>query len=158
MGPMDIAGVGRFAFVADPQGLCFYIMRGDGPEPARAFGMSAGQCGWNELVTSDHTAALDFYGRLFGWESKETMPMGEMGDYCFVDHAGQRLGAFMTAGAGWPTRWSYYFNVPSIDAAAEKIKHAGGAVTMGPLEVPGPMFIVHGTDPQGAAFALVGGK
>ena len=45
--------------------------------------------------------------------------MGEMGDYCFVDHAGQRIGAMMTAGAGWPTRWTYYFNVPTIDAAQE---------------------------------------
>ncbi len=158
IGPMDIPGVGRFAFVADPQGMCFYIMRDNSPEPSKAFGMNAGHCGWNELVTKDHAAALDFYGRLFGWENKETMTMGEMGDYCFVDHAGQRLGAFMTAGPGWPTRWSYYFNVPSIDAAVEKIRNGGGAVTQGPHSVPGGMRIVLGTDPQGAAFALVGGR
>jgi uncharacterized protein len=86
------------------------------------------------------------------------MSMGEMGDYCFVDHAGQRIGAMMTAGAGWPTRWTYYFNVPSIDAAKERIEHAGGTVTMGPHEVPGGMQIIMGTDPQGAAFAPVGGR
>ena len=49
-----------------------------------------------------------------------------MGDYCFVDHAGQRVGAIMTAGGGWPTRWTYYFNVPSIDAAKDWIEHSGG--------------------------------
>ena len=49
-------------------------------------------------------------------------------------------------------------NVPSIDAAKTRIEQAGGAVTHGPQEVPGPMFIIQGTDPQGAAFALVGGK
>ncbi len=158
MGPMDIPGVGRFAFVTDPQGMPFYIMRGDSPESSTAFGTAPGHCGWNELVTSDHKAALDFYGRMFGWENKETMSMGEMGDYCFVDHAGQRLGAVMTAGAGWPTRWSYYFTVPSIDAAVEKIEQGGGTVRQGPHEVPGGAFIVLATDPQGAAFALSGGK
>ncbi|MEO9132667.1 MAG: VOC family protein [Sphingomonas sp.] len=159
MGPQDILGVGRVAMVADPQGMVFYIMRGDSPEDSQAFHVnSPGHCGWHELVTSDHKAALAFYGEMFGWENNETMPMGEMGDYCFIDHAGQRIGAMMTVGDGWPTRWSYYFNVPSIDAAISRITSGGGAVTMGPHEVPGSMHIVMGTDPQGAAFALVGGK
>ncbi|MDQ2735216.1 MAG: VOC family protein [Pseudomonadota bacterium] len=158
MGPMDIPGVGRFALVADPQGMVFYIMRGDSPEDSKAFSMEPGHCGWNELVTTDHKAALDFYGQLFGWENKETMSMGEMGDYCFVDHAGQRLGAVMTAASGWPTRWTYYFNVPSIDAAVEKVKRGGGTIHQGPHEVPGGSFIILGADPQGVAFALAGGK
>lgn len=159
MDPQDIPGVGRFAMVADPQGMLFYIMRGDSPQDSQAFHVTApGHCGWNELVTSDHKAALAFYGELFDWENKETMPMGEMGEYCFIDHAGQRIGAMMTAGVGWPTRSTYYFNVPSIDAAVPKITGGGGTVTMGPHEVPGLMHIVMGIDPQGAAFALVGGK
>lgn len=159
MGPQDIAGVGRFAMVADPQGMVFYIMRGDSRQGSPAFHVtSPGHCGWHELVTSDHKAALAFYGELFDWENNETMPMGEMGEYCFIDHAGQRIGAMMTAGAGWTTRSTYYFNVPSIDAAVPKITGGGGTVTMGPHEVPGGMHIVMGTDPQGAAFALVGVK
>ena len=159
MPPQDIPGVGRFAFVADPQGLSFYIMRGDSPQDSQAFHVTApGHCGWNELVTTDHKAALAFYSELFDWRNNETMPMGEMGDYCFIDHAGQRIGAVLTAGTGWPTRWTNYFNVASIDAAIKRIKAGGGTVTMGPHEVPGGMHIVMGTDPQGAAFALVGGR
>ena len=159
MGPMDIPAVGRFALVADPQGMVFYIMRGDSPEDSRAFAVTAhGHCGWNELISTDHKAALDFYGALFDWQNSETMPMGEMGDYAFIDHHGTRIGAMMTAGAGWPTRWSYYFNVPSIDSAKARIEASGGSVTNGPHEVPGGMHIIMGIDPQGAAFALVGGK
>ena len=159
MEAQDIPGVGRFALVADPQGLVFYIMRGDSPEESKAFHVTApGRCGWNELVTTDSAAALTFYGELFDWKNTERMPMGEMGDYCFIDHAGQRIGAVMTAGAGWPTRSSYYFNVPSIQEAVPKIIDGGGAVTMDPHEVPGGMHIVMATDPQGVAFALVGGK
>ena len=159
LAPQDIPGVGRFAFVADPQGMNFYIMRGDSPEDSHAFAETApGHCGWNELVAGDHKAALAFYGPLFGWQSTEAMPMGEMGDYAFIDHGGRRIGATMTAGAGWPTRWTYYFNVPSIEAARDRLEKAGGTVTMGPHEVPGGMHIVMATDPQGAAFALVGGR
>ena len=159
MGPQDMRGVGRLAMVADPQGMVFYIMRGDSPRDSEAFHVTApGHCGWNELVTSDHKAALTFYSDVFGWENEETMPMGEMGEYCFIDHAGHRIGAMMTAGAGWSTRSSYYFNVSSIEAAVSRIAGGGGTVTMGPHEVPGGMHIVMGTDPQGAAFALVGAK
>lgn len=158
IGPMDIPDVGRVALVADPQGVPFYVMRGDGPEDSKAFGTKPGHCGWHELATSDQQGALEFYGRLFGWRSTETMPMGDMGDYCFVDHHGTRLGAVMTAGAGWPTRWAYYFAVPSIDAATDRIGRAGGAVTQGPHAVPGGQFVIMATDPQGVAFALVGGK
>lgn len=158
MGPQDIPGVGRFAMVADPQGMVFYVMRGDSPDDSKAFGTGPGHCGWNELVTSDHKAALDFYGPLFDWENKETMPMGPAGDYCFIDHAGTRIGAMMTAGQGFATRWNYYFTVASIDAAIEKIKAGGGTVTHGPQEVPGGAFIVVADDPQGASFALSGAK
>lgn len=157
--PMDIPGVGRFAFVADPQGMTFHIMRGDSPQDAQAFAVNApGHCGWNELVTTDHRAALAFYGALFDWASGESLSMGPMGDYAFVDHHGTRIGATMTAGSGWPTRWTYYFTVASIDAAKQRVERAGGTITMGPQEVPGPMFVIMGTDPQGVAFALVGGK
>ncbi len=51
-----------------------------------------------------------------------------------------------------------YFNVPALDAAMERVKSAGGAVIMGPQEVPGPMYIIQCTDPQGAYFALVSMK
>ena len=61
LGPQDIPGVGRFAMVADPQGMAFYIMRGDSQQDSRAFHVTApGHCGWNELVTRDHKAALAF--------------------------------------------------------------------------------------------------
>jgi len=51
--------------------------------------------------------------------------------------------------------WLYYFNVDAIDAAAERIKSAGGRLVTGPREVPGGGWVVRATDPQGAAFALL---
>ena len=158
MEPQDIPGVGRFALLADPQGLPFYVMRGDSPEASKAFDFTAlGHCSWHELATTDADAAVAFYGALFGWTNPESMSMGEMGDYRFVDHAGTRIGGMMTVGGGMPARWSYYFRVPSVGAAKERAIAAGGMVVMGPHEVPGGDHVILGVDPQGAGFALVGG-
>ena len=77
-GRMDIPGVGRFAMVADPQGMSFYIMRGDSPEiRRRSRPTHIGQRRLERTGHSDHKAAQAFYGELFGWENTESMPMGE---------------------------------------------------------------------------------
>jgi predicted enzyme related to lactoylglutathione lyase len=101
-------------------------------------------------------AARQFYGELFGWTSDEFMPMGEMGEYRFLAHAGQTIGAVCGVQPGGRKGWRYYIRVPSIAAAAEAVKSGGGTVAMGPMEVPGGDHIIIGQDPQGAEFALVG--
>ena len=157
--PNDIPNVGRFAFLTDPQGAPFYIMRGASGDSSGAFAPGVlGHCSWNELWTSDAPAALAFYGQLFGWENNETMDMGPMGGYHFLDLGDVRLGALaQSQQAGQPARWNAYFTIADVDAAVERIAASGGAVTMGPHDVPGGSRIVMGTDPQGAAFALVSG-
>ena len=85
------------------------------------------------------------------------MDMGEMGKYRFLDHHDTRIGAMCAVGQGKPG-WRYYVRVPSIAASVEAINSGGGSVSMGPHEVPGDDHIVIGRDPQGAEFALVGGK
>ena len=48
--PTDIPGVGRFAMVADPQGVPFYVMRGFSPESSTAYArFGEGHVSWNEL-------------------------------------------------------------------------------------------------------------
>ena len=54
--------------------------------------------------------------------------------------------------------WNYYLTVDGIDAAAARVKAKGGQIVQGPTEVPGGAWIVQGTDPQGAHFALISGK
>ncbi|NHT76906.1 hypothetical protein G8E10_14295 [Rhizobiaceae bacterium CRRU44] len=59
MDPRDVPDISRYAMVVDPQGMVVYIMRGDGPRASQAFHATAPRhCGWNELVTGDHKAAL----------------------------------------------------------------------------------------------------
>jgi predicted enzyme related to lactoylglutathione lyase len=156
--PTDIPGVGRFALMADPQGVPFYVMKGSMEGASTSFSQTQqGHCHWNELATSDPAAALAFYGARFGWEKGDAMPMGEMGDYQFITHDGATIGAVMKRVAGGPLpAWTFYFGVQDIDVAARAVTGSGGAIHHGPAEVSGGVFIIVASDPQGATFGLVG--
>jgi len=159
----DIPNVGRIAMVADPQGAPFYVMKpippaGDPNAKSDVFSASEQQrVGWNELQTSDVEGARRFYGDQFGWGSEEYMDMGEMGLYRFFDQQGTRIGALFDASNGQRSHWRFYIRVPSISAAKEAAERGGGTIHMGPHQVPTGEYVVIGSDPQGAEFALVGG-
>lgn len=154
--PSDIANVGRFAMISDPQGVPIYVMHDTSDRPSTAFQEGAdGHCAWNELATSDQAAALEFYTSQLGWKLGETMSMGEMGDYQMIDVGGTTIGGVMTAADGSPSMWRYYFRVPDLKAAIDKTTSAGGQILHGPQEVPGDDEIVIAMDPLGAVFALV---
>ena len=160
MPAMDIPDVGRIAMVADPQGVPFYVMRGTSEGSSTAFSPTApGHCAWNELTTRDVAQGLDFYGRHFGWQKGDVMPMGDMGDYQLLEHNGTMIGAMSPyiAEGGAPI-WTYYFQVPDIDVAMARISAGGGQLLHGPHQVPGDDWIVIGVDPQSAMFALVGAR
>jgi uncharacterized protein len=160
MEAQDIPNVGRIAMVADPQRVPFYLMQPANDGDSSAFSPSAlGRVAWNELVTTDQNAALDFYCGHYGWERAGAMPMGEMGDYVFIAHHGQPIGAVMNQAPSQPrAMWNFYVRVGEIDAAVERVKAGGGEVLDGPMEVPGGDFVVVGRDPQGAGFGLVGSR
>ncbi|HZU50661.1 MAG TPA: VOC family protein [Sphingomicrobium sp.] len=164
MPPFDIPNVGRIAMVSDPQGAPFYVMKpippADDPNAVSdVFSPNEEQrVGWNELQTSDVDGARRFYGRQFGWGSEEFMSMGEMGDYRFWDHRGERIGALFDPKNGQPPHWRFYFRVASVEAARSAVEDHGGMIHMGPHEVPTGDWVIIGSDPQGAEFALVGAK
>jgi len=154
--------VGRIALVADPQGVPIYVMTPIPPagvEDATSdvYSRWAEQhVSWNELFSPDLEAAKRFYARHFNFEFNESMPMGPMGDYCFIDHGGETIGAMMQKPEQVPMGlWNFYIRVPDIDAAVAKVKELGGQVLNGPMEVPGGERIINGMDPQGAPFSLV---
>lgn len=155
----DMEGVGRMAFVADPQGIAFYVMRGASDEDSTAFDRrTLGKAAWNELSTPDQAGANAFYQNLFGWTLPDAMPMGEMGEYRFIHHNGDAMRATMTRPAdGPPANWQFYFRAPDIEEAAAKVTAGGGTVFHGPVDVPGGERIVIAADPQGIMFGVVAG-
>lgn len=161
--PRMTIDVGSFALVTDCCGAPFYVMTPVMPEgapPNTAFLPDrVGSCGWNELRAGNAAKAIAFYTKLFGWALPEPMDMGPMGKYQFIEHEGVPLGAIMQNPAkDTPPHWSHYFRVADIDTATAAVTAQGGQVLSGPMQVPGGDWIITGTDPQGAGFALVGAR
>ncbi|MGE0503059.1 MAG: VOC family protein [Rhizobiaceae bacterium] len=153
-GPLDIPEVGRFAVVADPQGAHFMIMKpgmeGGGPAPIKP-----GFVGWHELMSADWKKAFDFYAKVFGWTKDQTIPMGEMGDYQLFAAGKEAIGGMMNKPETMPvSAWGFYFIVPELDAALDRVKAKGGKVIFEPVEVPGGAWACNAVDAQGAAFGL----
>ena len=157
--------VGSIAMVADPMGTPFYVMKPI-PPPDKPDAVSdvfdvvkPQHVRWNELASPDLARAKAFYARHFGFAFNESMPMGELGDYCFIDHGGLRLGAIMQKpGASPIASWLFYFGVASVAAAKGAIEAGGGKVMMGPHQVPGGDWIIVAADPHGVPFGIVGPK
>lgn len=163
----DVEMAGRIALMADCCGAPFYIMQpkpqpGQDGQASTAFSTTLpGRCSWNELMAGNAEKALSFYTMLFGWQRDLEPPMdiGEMGQYTFIAHNGEGIGAVMTNPPGSPgPMWNHYFTVGSIATAKAAVEANGGTIANGPMEVPGGQWILQGTDPQGAMFALVGAK
>jgi hypothetical protein len=155
-GPMDIPGIGRAAYVADPHGAVIALFWTDqGEAPAVPPG-TPGHAGWHELMAGDGPEAFAFYSGLFGWTRDQAMDMGEMGVYQLFAAGAGAVGAMMTKPADCPRPfWNFYFNVEAIDAAQARVKAGGGKVVTGPMDVPNEQWIIQCLDPQGAFFSLV---
>jgi len=158
----DVPTIGRFAVIADPQGAVIALYT-PLTEMAAHDTNQHGEFSWHELYTTDHVAALSFYGEVCGWEKMAEHDMGPMGVYVLWGIGGKQLGGMMTMPPGMtgptgqplPPNWMHYVTVTDFDAALERAKSKGARVLNGPMDVPGGQRIVQLLDPQGAAFALV---
>ena len=155
-GPNDIPGTGRFAVLADPQGAVFAIYHSLSPSEGFDGDPIPGRFSWHELTTTDHRAALEFYRRLFGWESLDAFEM-EAGPYQMYGMRGKPFGGMFnrTPDMGnMPPFWLCYIAVPDLQKSLLAARRGGGKVLNGPMEVPGGGQVVILTDPQRAMFAL----
>ena len=163
MPPWDQPGVGRLAMVADPSGASFYLMdplpSQDDPEAGSdVFSPSQAQhMRWNELASADQQGAIDFYTKHFGWTQNGGLPMGDLGEYKFIEKDGGMIGAIWPKSPDMPASlWTYYIGVDDIDRAVAAVQAGGGTLIMEPVEIPGGEYSANGVDPQGASFGLVG--
>lgn len=159
--PVDIPNYGRFAVLGDPWGAVFALFRGTTPDVQLADpGEALGKAGWHELVTDDVEAAVQFYGKLFGWTKTDAMDMGpEMGTYQMFGKGKVSYGGIFKRPPMVPSgAWVTYFNVPDADAAATALAGKGGKMMNGPHDVPGGGRAGVALDPQGAAFGILSKK
>jgi predicted enzyme related to lactoylglutathione lyase len=153
--PTDIPTVGRFAVIADPQGVAISVFKPYGAMTVHDVSKEGEFC-WNELLTTDSAAAFQFYSQIFGWKILQEMEMGAMGTYRIFGVGDKRLGGMMTIAKGtpMPSMWVYYAETSDLEAAIGRATKKGAKVMNGPMDVPGGGRIAQLVDPQGAAFAL----
>ena len=154
---ISIKDVGRMQLMMDPQGAAFYIIEPASSEQRPEAAPQIGDVSWHELATTDPEAAMKFYQDVFHWQPGQSMDMGEMGPYQIFNRPHGQIGGIMKKPpqmANAPSNWQLYFRVPDVEAAAERIKAAGGKILNGPMDVPDGDRVLNAMDPQGAAFGL----
>ncbi len=150
-GPMDVFDAGRMAVLQDPQGAMFLVWK-----PKQHIGcrvkQEAGAMTWNELVTSDSTAAIEFYNSVLGTERGITM--GPM-DYTLLRAGGTEVAGVLqiTEDMGpIPPHWAVYFGVDDVDQTVSKAQSLGADVYVPPTDIPEIGRFACLADPQGADF------
>ena len=112
-----------------------------------------GAFSWNELLCTDPKAALEFYTKLFGWNT-EVMHM-ECMDYTVVKVGDRAIGGVMTSPEGAPVGWKSYVTVDNIDETVKQAESLGGKICVPPTDIPevGRFAII--IDPQGGVIAAI---
>jgi predicted enzyme related to lactoylglutathione lyase len=108
---------------------------------------------WTDLTTSDLEGARVFYSELFNWGLRES----ESSDHTYTM---MQAGGVDVVGMGQPPElhgppaWLCMISVADVDAAAAKVREAGGAVHEGPFAVDDAGRMAVCADPSGATFGL----
>ncbi len=111
---------------------------------------------WIDTTQPDPTAAVGFYGGLFGWELEDGMPEGSGSHYFIGRIRGGDAAAISSPMGDAPPMavWNTYIWVDDADVAAKAAAGAGGAVLAEPFDVmdAGRMAVI--ADPEGAVFCV----
>lgn len=118
--------------------------------------MQHGAFSWNELMTTDVSAAKTFYGGLFGWAMHDDSS-GEM-TYTMLKAGEREVGGMMALPAeaeGAPAAWGSYVTVDDVDKQSVKAEQLGGKVVLAPRDIPNVGRFAVISDPQGAILTLI---
>jgi predicted enzyme related to lactoylglutathione lyase len=107
---------------------------------------------WVDIGVPDIAAASAFYSGLFGWDTEDQGE--EAGHYTMCRLRGKAVAAIGPAMNPGPPAWTTYFTVASVDATAEAIVAAGGAVVAPPMDVMEAGRMAVASDPTGGFFCI----
>jgi predicted enzyme related to lactoylglutathione lyase len=174
MDPFDVMTAGRMAVCMDPEGAVFCAWQAGEQKGAQVVN-EHGSVNFNGLNTRDAETAKSFYGAVFGWQTLDLGPAGEMwtlpgyGDHLEESNPDLRKQmAESGAPPGFvdvvativpiaddqpdtPAHWNVTFAVDDADAAAQKATELGGKVLSPPVDAPWVKMTVL-ADPGGATF------
>ena len=121
-------------------------------------GSSHGRFVWYELMTTDVEAAKSFYGKVVGWDTRETsmsssrytlFTVGQVsiGGLINLPQDAKKLGA--------APQWVGYVSVDNVDTAVNRVKELGGTIYAPPTHVADLSRFSVVADPQMATFVLI---
>jgi predicted enzyme related to lactoylglutathione lyase len=168
--PFDIAGFGRMAVFADPEGAAFSVWQAREHKGARIVN-EAGALNFNGLGTRDVEGAKAFYGAVFGWQTMSvgnemwTLPgygdhleertpglrkmMAEFGGPSGFEDVVASINPIPDDQPDVPPHWSVTFATDDADATAAKAAELGGTVVVPPFDAPWVRMTLI-ADPAGA--------
>lgn len=153
--PDEVYDAGRMAVLADPCGAHLALWQAVSHPGAGLIEEPATMCWW-ELNTHDADEAGVFYSDVIGWR-RETRPSGPTTYTDFF--VGERKTAGMLqmteAWGAMPSHWMMYFQVEDCDESAALAVRLGGAILVGPCDIPPLGRFAVLSDPQGAVFSIV---
>lgn len=153
--PAQAGPFGHMALLSDPGGAVFGLWQPLAHLGFERTDLPGAQC-WAEVATRGGEAVAQFYADLFGMTSS-LMP--EMAYWTMTSPSSpeaMRFGVLqMTAEwEGLDPHWMIYFATDSADAAAARVRAAGGVVHHGPFDSAYGRIVVV-SDRTGAVFSLL---
>jgi predicted enzyme related to lactoylglutathione lyase len=141
---------GDFVAVRDPGGAVIALTDSAGESSAGVL--------WHQLNTREPLVAAATYSALFGWSCTDGRDFGLLGgQLAFAFGAGEPRVGVISDVKDRPevhTHWLFFFAVPSLEAAVERVLSHGG-IAVGPLALADGARVAVCDDPQGAAFGLI---
>ena len=119
-----------------------------------------GEVSWNELVTTNTSAAAGFYGKLFGWQAEpfkaEGMPSDAPPYALFkIDPNSMGVGGLMQVpNPGMPSQWIPYVVVDDVEQSLAKAIKLGAKTCVPVMSIGEIGRIAVIQDPQGATIGL----
>jgi predicted enzyme related to lactoylglutathione lyase len=145
--PADAAD---FVVLRDPGGAIVAVADG--------VAESSAGVAWHQLNTREPTIAAGNYSALFGWSFTEELDLGRLGRHRqFAFGSGEASVGLISDVEGRPevhTHWLFFFAVPALDVAVQRVRAHGGLV-VGPIELPNGVRVAACDDAQGAAFGVI---
>ena len=116
-------------------------------------GYHFGKFVWADLITPDVARAKIFYGSLFGWS------FSQYDRYTMITNNGKRIAGIVNivpASDKMPQPlWLPVMSVADVDRAAAFVRHHGGRILKGPLDMRGRGRAALVQDPQGAELVIL---
>ena len=151
----DAAGFARLATLRDPEGALFGLWQ-PAPHQGAALMEDAGSLWWLEVMAKDVETPRSFYGRLFDWQSYDTV-FQPFHSYTVFKRGDVQEGGILKMDPDWDVspRWNSIFAVIDCDATLERACRLGGS-TVFVHTVPTAGRIGGFLDPGGASCLVRG--